>query len=757
MPDVVLPRGKKLALANGIFPYFRLHPIYDVGNAKRALEGARSKARMGDRDELNAVKAFIFRADPKYWKHIEPDKDGLGGDDDEQKKEKDAIKRKVDEGQRIVEGYKAAGDKQGCDAIQYIKLAYEKTAEGVYGRDELPKWLNKYREQLEGFLDDSTPQDIQRDAIAEYRRDYAKLFDGDPLYYGPIDYIRMVRGTYRPEAFVPDPDYDGRYRFDFNNDFHYQRLDGYPRDPNTITAYEMDEAADVTLTIIYRDTLARRRARIRVKLEEMGEKAAESPRTFSLGTAKNWKNEALAALGRNDLSGFINKRAQEESNISARDIAYYAEIMHLSNEAPKPELIRAQNIQLGELNDAFGTRILPAPEIKFFPSRVPEEDGEPAYWEWPHVRFSFFQPPGDRVWSLSTGKASGIKWGGTVGLTAVSPIAAYIFPEMALYVLAFGAAAGTGAGVTSGEFVFDALDQFGYRAREYDRTGRVFSGIALGAGLLLDKVVRTYLDFIPFSYQSPWLILIPAATTGTVVGRLMGIEYKKISYAITIGAGVAAATDVGIGIRDGISYVSSNDLFSSNDALASSDADITASINNKLQKDEQLKGMKFGVKTDYGIVEISGAVDTPAQEKTVLDDINDVSGVKKIKNYLMVLHPVQGQAVVPGTSSGAPFKPTAAPPAQKPCPPLDWNADPDTFQRQLQEREKSSCTSAIDLGSQHFAVKQTPSGERITLSFRTAAGTTIHMVSEVPTAQRPGPKTADTSAVASRAAPALAA
>ncbi|GBG13322.1 uncharacterized protein NMK_0868 [Novimethylophilus kurashikiensis] len=67
-----------------------------------------------------------------------------------------------------------------------------------------------------------------------------------------------------------------------------------------------------------------------------------------------------------------------------------------------------------------------------------------------------------------------------------------------------------------------------------------------------------------------------------------------------------------------------------------SDSWITSKVKAALIKDEGMKGMKVGVKTFGGVVQLSGFVDTEEQIKQAEKIASGVEGVKSVKNSLVL-------------------------------------------------------------------------------------------------------------------------
>jgi len=67
-----------------------------------------------------------------------------------------------------------------------------------------------------------------------------------------------------------------------------------------------------------------------------------------------------------------------------------------------------------------------------------------------------------------------------------------------------------------------------------------------------------------------------------------------------------------------------------------SDAAITAKVKAALLADSQLKSTQVSVETTQGIVQLSGAVDSKAQESEAVNAANKVDGVKQVKDLLSV-------------------------------------------------------------------------------------------------------------------------
>ena len=66
------------------------------------------------------------------------------------------------------------------------------------------------------------------------------------------------------------------------------------------------------------------------------------------------------------------------------------------------------------------------------------------------------------------------------------------------------------------------------------------------------------------------------------------------------------------------------------------DSTVTTKVKTALISDSQLKAMHVSVKTNQGIVQLSGTVDTPDQEAEAIKVANQVSGVKSVTDSLTV-------------------------------------------------------------------------------------------------------------------------
>lgn len=67
-----------------------------------------------------------------------------------------------------------------------------------------------------------------------------------------------------------------------------------------------------------------------------------------------------------------------------------------------------------------------------------------------------------------------------------------------------------------------------------------------------------------------------------------------------------------------------------------SDTAITSKVKTALLKDQGMKGLKVSVKTNHGVVLLSGFVDSAEQVQQAEDIAKSVEGVKKVKNSLLV-------------------------------------------------------------------------------------------------------------------------
>jgi len=67
-----------------------------------------------------------------------------------------------------------------------------------------------------------------------------------------------------------------------------------------------------------------------------------------------------------------------------------------------------------------------------------------------------------------------------------------------------------------------------------------------------------------------------------------------------------------------------------------SDASITAAVKTRLMKDKVARGTDIDVKTDEGVVKISGAVPTAADKARIGRLVRDTAGVKRVDNGLTV-------------------------------------------------------------------------------------------------------------------------
>ena len=66
------------------------------------------------------------------------------------------------------------------------------------------------------------------------------------------------------------------------------------------------------------------------------------------------------------------------------------------------------------------------------------------------------------------------------------------------------------------------------------------------------------------------------------------------------------------------------------------DATITAKVKASLLSDSVLKSTNVSVETNQGVVQLSGAVSTKDQETEAVQATNKVSGVKSVKDLLVV-------------------------------------------------------------------------------------------------------------------------
>jgi hyperosmotically inducible protein len=66
------------------------------------------------------------------------------------------------------------------------------------------------------------------------------------------------------------------------------------------------------------------------------------------------------------------------------------------------------------------------------------------------------------------------------------------------------------------------------------------------------------------------------------------------------------------------------------------DATITAKVKEAILADSQLKVMEVKVDTNHGIVQLSGAVDTKAQESEAVKVAGQIDGVKSVTDNLSV-------------------------------------------------------------------------------------------------------------------------
>ena len=66
------------------------------------------------------------------------------------------------------------------------------------------------------------------------------------------------------------------------------------------------------------------------------------------------------------------------------------------------------------------------------------------------------------------------------------------------------------------------------------------------------------------------------------------------------------------------------------------DTAITTKVKTALLANSQLKATHVSVKTNQGIVQLSGSVDTPNQESEAIKVANQVSGVKSVTDVLTV-------------------------------------------------------------------------------------------------------------------------
>jgi hyperosmotically inducible protein len=69
---------------------------------------------------------------------------------------------------------------------------------------------------------------------------------------------------------------------------------------------------------------------------------------------------------------------------------------------------------------------------------------------------------------------------------------------------------------------------------------------------------------------------------------------------------------------------------------ATSDTMITSKVKGNLLKDEGLKSLKVSVKTNHGVVLLSGFVETEDQIKQAETIAKETEGVKSVKNSLLL-------------------------------------------------------------------------------------------------------------------------
>jgi osmotically-inducible protein OsmY len=69
---------------------------------------------------------------------------------------------------------------------------------------------------------------------------------------------------------------------------------------------------------------------------------------------------------------------------------------------------------------------------------------------------------------------------------------------------------------------------------------------------------------------------------------------------------------------------------------AASDASVTTAVKTRLMKDKAARGSDIDVKTDHGVVTISGAVPTAADKARIGRLVRNTSGVKSVDNNLTV-------------------------------------------------------------------------------------------------------------------------
>ena len=66
------------------------------------------------------------------------------------------------------------------------------------------------------------------------------------------------------------------------------------------------------------------------------------------------------------------------------------------------------------------------------------------------------------------------------------------------------------------------------------------------------------------------------------------------------------------------------------------DATITTKVKAAIVNDEGLKGMQINVETMQGVVQLSGFVDTTEQAAKAASDARSVTGVKSVRNSIVV-------------------------------------------------------------------------------------------------------------------------
>lgn len=66
------------------------------------------------------------------------------------------------------------------------------------------------------------------------------------------------------------------------------------------------------------------------------------------------------------------------------------------------------------------------------------------------------------------------------------------------------------------------------------------------------------------------------------------------------------------------------------------DTTITTKVKAAILNDQGLKGMQINVETMEGVVQLSGFVDTPQQAAQAAADARSVTGVKSVRNSIVV-------------------------------------------------------------------------------------------------------------------------